>query len=194
MSGMLQQDFCFLKSLSRRTWSTGWQGWFQYLKRPVSLVSFCIFTSAGSRLFFFFLSLSFLRAFPSSPSPTFIYHFTGRVVWPPSMTSQLNSSICLCSPLPSGTWRTPGLSTPWRCLPISSSVCLSSLLFFCLLVFFPFSLCLARWFWPDLIDGRLVHTTSVCVSLGQEVFVWSDCLNDPGTDFLFGNMAFVRDA
>ena len=30
----------------------------------------------------------------------------------------------LCSPLPSGTWRTPGLSIPWCCFPTSSSVCL----------------------------------------------------------------------
>ena len=26
---------------------------------------------------------------------------------------------------------------------------------------------------------------------GQEVFVWSDCLLDLGTDFLVGNMVFV---
>ena len=26
---------------------------------------------------------------------------------------------------------------------------------------------------------------------GQEVFVWSDCLRDLGTDFLVGNMVFV---
>ena len=29
---------------------------------------------------------------------------------------------------------------------------------------------------------------------GQEVFVWSDCLLDLGTDFLVGNMVFVWDA
>ena len=29
---------------------------------------------------------------------------------------------------------------------------------------------------------------------GQEVLVWSDCLLDLGTDFLVGNMVFVRDA
>ena len=62
----------------------------------------------------------------------------------------------LCSPLPSGTWQTPGLSIPWFCLPTSSSVCL---------VFFPPSLRLARWFWPDLMNGRLVHTNAVCTSL-----------------------------
>ena len=45
------------------------------------------------------------------------------------------------------------------------SLMLSSNLFFCLLVFFPLSLYLARWFWLDLMDGRHVHTTSVCVSL-----------------------------
>ena len=35
-----------------------------------------------------------------------------------------------------------------------------------------------------------------CASLyhGQEVFVWSDCLLDVGTDFLVGSMAFVGDA
>ena len=51
--------------------------------------------------------------------------------------------LCSCSPLPSGTWRTSGLSIPCCCLPTSSSVCL---------VFFPLSLCLARWFWHDLIE------------------------------------------
>ena len=66
------------------------------------------------------------------------------------------SSVFPCSPLPSGTWRTPGLSIPWCCLPTASSVCL---------VFFPLSLCLARWFLPDLMNGRHDHTTAVCVSL-----------------------------
>ena len=68
-------------------------------------------------------------------------------------TSSLHFS---CSPLPSGTCRTPGLSIPWCCLPTSSSVCL---------VFFPLSMCLARWFWPEMMNRRHVHTTSVCASL-----------------------------
>ena len=57
-----------------------------------------------------------------------------------------------CSPLPSWTWRTPGLSIPWCCLPTSSSVCLG---------FFPLLLCLAKWFWPDLMNmdaDRPYHT------------------------------------
>ena len=29
----------------------------------------------------------------------------------------------------------------------------------------PLSLCLARWFWPDLMNGRHDHTTAVCISL-----------------------------
>ena len=82
-----------------------------------------------------------------------IYPLTKRVVGAPQMISQPVSSILPCSPLPSGTWRTPGLSTSWCCSPIPSSVCL---------VFFPLSLCLARWFWPDLMNGRHVHTTAVC--------------------------------
>ena len=84
----------------------------------------------------------------------------------PKMTSQPVSSIFLCSPLPSGTWRTPGMSIPWCCLPTSFSACL---------VFFPLSLRLARWFWPDLMNGRHVHTTSVCISLrwsGGHRVVW----------------------
>ena len=28
---------------------------------------------------------------------------------------------------------------------------------------------------------------------GQEIFVWNDCLLDLGTNFFFGNMAFVLD-
>ena len=59
-------------------------------------------------------------------------------------------------------WQTPGLSIPWCYLSTSSSVCL---------VFFPLSLCLSRWFWPDLMNGRHDHTIAVCVSLR-----WSEVL------------------
>ena len=39
----------------------------------------------------------------------------------------------------------------------------------------PFTvLCLARWFWPDLMNGKHDHTTAVCL----EVFMWSNCLLD----------------
>ena len=72
------------------------------------------------------------------------------------MTSQPVSSIFLSSPLPSGTWRTPSLSIPWCCLPTSFSV---------YLVFSPLSLCLTRWFWPDLMNGKHAQTQSACVCL-----------------------------
>ena len=86
-----------------------------------------------------------------------LYH---RVVGTPQITSQPVSSIFLCSLLPSGTWQTPGLSIRWCCLSTSYSVCI---------VFFPLSLHLAGWFWPDLMNGRHVHTTSVWVLLdGQK--------------------------
>ena len=95
---------------------------------------------------------------------TLAYPLIARVVGASQMTSQAVFSIFLCSRLPSGTWRTPGLSIPWWCLPSSSSLCL---------VFFPLSLCLARWFWPDLMNGRHVHTTSVCVSLRLSlIHIW----------------------
>ena len=77
---------------------------------------------------------------------------TARVVGAPQMILRPVSSTFPCSPLPPGTWRTPGLSILSCCLPASSSVCL---------VFFPLSLCLARLFWPDLLNGRHDHTTAV---------------------------------
>ena len=81
-----------------------------------------------------------------------------RVVGASQMIFQPVFSIFPSSPLPSGTCQTLGLSipSPWCCLPTSSSVCL---------VFFPLSLCLARWFLPDLMNGKHYHTTAVCVSL-----------------------------
>ena len=89
---------------------------------------------------------------------------TARVIGAPQIISQPVSSISPCSPLPSGTWRTRGVSIPWCGLPTSSSVCL---------VFFPpFTVpCKmvlarpARWFWPDLRNGKHDHTIAVCVSL-----------------------------
>ena len=42
---------------------------------------------------------------------------------------------------------------------------MSSNFTFCLPCLLPLSLCLARWYWPDLMNGRHVHTASVCVSL-----------------------------
>ena len=85
-----------------------------------------------------------------------IFPLTARVVGAPQMISQPGSSIFPCSPSSSGIWRTPGLSIPWCCFPTSSSVCL---------VFFPLSLCLARWVGPDLMNWRHDNTTAVCVSL-----------------------------
>ena len=115
-----------------------------------------------------------------------IYPLIARVVGAPQMISQPVSSISLCFPLPSGTWRIPGLSIPWCCLPNSSSVCL---------VFFPLSLCLARclhqtWWTGDV--SKPVQFASLYD--GQEVFVWSDCLLGLGADFLAGIMVFVWDA
>ena len=53
-----------------------------------------------------------------------IYPLTARVIGAPGMILQPVFSIFPCSPLSSGTCRTAGLSIPWSCLPISSSVCL----------------------------------------------------------------------
>ena len=71
------------------------------------------------------------------------------------------------SPFFPGTCQTPGLSIPWCCLPTSS---------FVHLVFFSLTLCLARLFWPDLMNRRHDHSTAVYVSLpwsGGLRVVWS---------------------
>ena len=49
---------------------------------------------------------------------------TARVVGAPQMILQPVFSIFPCSPLPSGTCRTPGLAIPRCCPPTSSSFCL----------------------------------------------------------------------
>ena len=123
----------------------------------VKLLVWCWNTSIAPEWLSIWACSSMLHAF------TFTYPLAGGVVEAPLMTSQPVSSIFLYSPLPCGTWQTPGLSNPWCCLPISFSVCL---------VLFPLSLCLARWFWPDLMNGRHVHTTTVCVSWGLCIVCW----------------------
>ena len=55
-----------------------------------------------------------------------IYPLTARVVEAPQMISQTLCSTFPCSPLPSRTWRTTGLSISWYCLPTSSSALSSS--------------------------------------------------------------------
>ena len=114
---------------------------------------------------------------------TFTYSLTAGVVGAPQMTSQPVSSNFLWSPLPYGTLRTPGLSIPWCFLPTT---------FFFLSAFSLLSLCLARWFWPDLMNGRHVRTLKFpSLYNGQKVLVWSSCLLDFGTTFLIGNVVFV---
>ena len=108
----------------------------------------------------------FLTSPDTSSIINMTYPLTARVIGAPQMISQPVCSIFPCSPLPSGTWRTPDLSIPWCCLPTSSSVCLG---------FFPLSLCLARWSWPDLMNGRHDRTTAVCVSLMTLMDKHIDC-------------------
>ena len=62
-----------------------------------------------------------------------IYFLTTRVVAASQMISQPVFCISPCSPLPSGTWLTPGLFIRWCCLYTSSSVCLVSSPFHCAL-------------------------------------------------------------
>ena len=75
--------------------------------------------------------------------------------------------------------------------PVHSLV-LCSHLFLCLPCLLPLSMCLARWFWPDLITGDMtIPLQFASLYDGQEATVCSNCLLDLGTDFLVGNMVFV---
>ena len=60
----------------------------------------------------------------------------------------------------------------------------------------PVSLCLTKWIWPNLMNGRHISIPLQFASLydGQEIFEKSDCLLDLGTDFLVCNTLFVSDA
>ena len=105
-----------------------------------------------SYLLFLFFPFTFTFTF------TFTYPLATDVVGASQMTSQLVSSIFLCSPLPLGLGKL-------QACPFLDVVFPPLFFFLVCNVFFPLSLCLARWFWPDLTNGRHVHTTSVCVIL-----------------------------
>ena len=93
--------------------------------------------------------------------------------WQVMVTSQPVSCICPCSPLPSGTWRTP---RPVHFLTLSSH------LFFCLLRLLPSFTRLCKMVLPRP-DARETCPYRQFASLydDQEVLVWSDCLLDLGT-------------
>ena len=116
-----------------------------------------------------------------------MYHLTASVGGAPQIISQPLSSFSPCSPLPSGTWRAPGLSIPRCCLPTSSSVsALSSP---------PFHCALHDGFGQTWWTGdTTIPLQFASLYDGQEVSVWSDCLLDLGTDFRVGNIIFVWDA
>ena len=73
-----------------------------------------------------YLLWQFLYVVIQLSSHHLIYPLTTKVVRTLQMISQPVSSMFPCSPLPSGTLRTPGLSIPWGSIPTSS--CLPCLL------------------------------------------------------------------
>ena len=89
-------------------------------------------------------------------SSHFIYPLTAKVVGAPQMISQ--PVFLHFSMFSTALWDLPN-TRPVHFLMLSSHLLL------CPLVFVPLSLCLARWFWPDLMNGGHDHTTAVCVSL-----------------------------
>ena len=81
---------------------------------------------------------------------------TARVVWATQMISQPVFSIFPFPHCSLGLGELQACRFPVVVFPPLYPVCL---------VFFPLSLCFARWFWPDLMYGRHDHTTAVRVSL-----------------------------
>ena len=115
-----------------------------------------------------------------------IYPLTPRGVGAPWMNLKPIAFIFSCSPLPSGTWRTPAcpfLDVVFQLLPLSA---LSSSSFHC---------ALQNGFGQTWWTGNMtIPLQFASLHDRQEVFGWSDCLLDLGTDFLVGNMIFVWDA
>ena len=139
------------------------------------------------QFFFHINSFSFLvmQLFICEEIIIIIYPLIARIVGAPQMTSQPVSSIFPCPPLPSGTWRTPGLSIPSCCLPTYSSACL---------VFFPFHCALQDGFGQTWWTGDMSISLQFASLYDGQVFVWSVCLLDLGMDVLIGNMVFAWDA
>ena len=112
----------------------------------------------------------YVKALGEFSPTTFTSPLTAGFVGAPQMTSQPVSSIFLCSPLPSGTWRTPGLSIP------KSSF---SHLFLSALSSSPFHRALRDGFGQTWWTGDMsIPLQLASLYDGQEVFAWSDCLLD----------------
>ena len=117
---------------------------------------------------------------------TSICPLTKRIVGVPKITSQPVSSIFF-SLFSTALWDLANSK-------LVHSLTLSSHLFFCL------SCLLTQFAVLQVGFGQACRTADMFIRLqlaslydGHEVFVWSDCLLDLGTDFLVGNMVVVRD-
>ena len=101
-----------------------------------------------------------------------------RVVWAPQMIRQPVSSILRCSPLgPAELQACPFPEVVFLPLPLSAS---SSSPFHCAL-----QDGFGQTWWTG---GMSIPLQCAFLYGGQEVFVWSDCLLDLGTDFLVCKM------
>ena len=114
-----------------------------------------------------------------------IYPLTARVVWAPWLRNQFSPfSPVLHCPLGLGELQAcPFPDVVFPPLPLSA---LSSSPFHCTLQDGPG----LTWWTGDMTIP--LQFASLCND--QEVFVWSDCLLDLGTEFLVGNMIFAWDA
>ena len=115
-----------------------------------------------------------------------IYPLIVRVVGAPQMISQPVSSIFLCSRLPLGLGELqacPFLDVVFPPLFMSA---LSSSPFHCALLD---GFGKTWWMGDKTIPLQFVSLCDV-----QEIFVWTNCLLDLGTDFLIGNMVSVWNA
>ena len=79
-------------------------------------------------------------------------------------TDDFATSFLLFSLFSTALWDLAN-SRPVHSLTLSSYLFFFFFFFSVCLVFFPLSLCLARCFWPDLMNGRHDPTTAACVFL-----------------------------
>ena len=89
-------------------------------------------------------------AAPDLTSPHLTSTLTVKVIGAPQMISQPVSSIFSVLHCSLGLGELQACPFPDVVFPLLS-----------LSAFFPLSLCLVRWFWPDLMNGKHDHTTAM---------------------------------
>ena len=164
---------CLLPSMLSTLYSSSQDSGLQHQRRLPIVEDYPVGLNASKVIRWFFLRL------------IIIYFLPARVVGAPQMMSQPVSSIFPVLHCPLGLAELQACPFPNVVSPPLPLSALSSAPFLCALQDGSGQ----TWWTGDMT----IPLKFVSLYDGQEVFVWSDCLLDLGTDFLVGDMLFVWD-